>query len=116
MRTPSPHSKPTCAIRDAARIPWILRTHSRSLWAPILPLLIGCLLLAARSVSSADVPQSALTRFTYTQYHMGVDARMVVYAPDENAAVDACAAAYKRIAALDSIMSDYQQNSELNRL
>ncbi|HWD37769.1 MAG TPA: FAD:protein FMN transferase, partial [Fimbriimonas sp.] len=47
---------------------------------------------------------------------MGVDARLVVYAPNKPAAEDACAAAYERIAQLDSIMSDYQINSELNRL
>jgi thiamine biosynthesis lipoprotein len=47
---------------------------------------------------------------------MGVDARLVVYAPDRPAAEDACAAAFARIAALDSMMSDYRHDSELNRL
>lgn len=47
---------------------------------------------------------------------MGVDARIVVYAPSESVAESACRAAYKRIADLDSIMSDYRKNSELNRL
>ena len=58
----------------------------------------------------------ALTRFTYTEYHMGVDARLVVYAKDENAAVDACTAAFARIAQLDSMMSDYREDSELMKL
>ena len=58
----------------------------------------------------------ALTRFTYTQYHMGVDARLVVYAPDQPAAERACTAAFARMAALDSIMSDYRRDSELMRL
>ncbi len=58
----------------------------------------------------------ALTRFTYTQYHMGVDARLVVYARDQKRAEDACAAAFARIAALDTIMSDYRPLSELMRL
>jgi thiamine biosynthesis lipoprotein len=57
-----------------------------------------------------------LARFTYTEYHMGVDARLVVYAPDQPTAEDACAAAFARIAALDSIMSDYRRDSELMRL
>src|SRR5262249_12314877 len=57
-----------------------------------------------------------LTRFTYTEYHMGVDARLVVYAPDQRTAEDACAAAFERIAALDTIMSDYRRDSELMRL
>lgn len=47
---------------------------------------------------------------------MGVDARLVVYAPDEATAETACAAAFKRIAELDTIMSDYRKDSELNRL
>jgi thiamine biosynthesis lipoprotein len=55
-------------------------------------------------------------RFTYTQYHMGVDARLVVYAPDLQTAERACEAAFSRIATLDTIMSDYRRDSELNRL
>jgi thiamine biosynthesis lipoprotein len=47
---------------------------------------------------------------------MGVDARLVVYAPNQPAAEAACIAAFARIAALDSIMSDYRRDSELMRL
>ena len=47
---------------------------------------------------------------------MGVDARLVVYAPSLKSAEDACTAAFARMAALDSIMSDYRRGSELNRL
>jgi FAD:protein FMN transferase len=47
---------------------------------------------------------------------MGVDARLVVYAPDLKTAEEACTAAFARIAELDSIMSDYRRDSELNRL
>ncbi len=47
---------------------------------------------------------------------MGVDARIVVYAPDKTTAENACAAAFARIADLDSMMSDYRQNSELMKL
>lgn len=57
-----------------------------------------------------------LTRFSYTQYHMGVDARITLYAPDRAAAERAGSAAFARIAALDTIMSDYRRDSELNRL
>ncbi len=55
-------------------------------------------------------------RFTYTEYLMGVDARLVVYAPSKQVAQDACAAAFERIAQLDAIMSDYRKDSELMRL
>lgn len=47
---------------------------------------------------------------------MGVQARLVVYAPTEQAALEACRAAYHRIAQLDDIMSDYRPASELMRL
>jgi len=79
---------------------------------------VVCLLATGLMVTSSGAapPSAGLTRFTYTQYHMGVDARIVVYARDLATAEDACAAAFARIAALDSIMSDYQLKSELNRL
>jgi FAD:protein FMN transferase len=64
----------------------------------------------------AAAPTGALARFTYTEYLMGVDARLVVYAPDRPAAEVACTAAFARIAALDSMMSDYRRDSELTRL
>jgi thiamine biosynthesis lipoprotein len=60
--------------------------------------------------------RETLTRYSYTEYHMGVDARLVVYAPDQPTAERAGAAAFARIAALDSIMSDYRRDSELMRL
>jgi len=69
-------------------------------------------LLAATVVST---PQT-LERFTFTQYHMGVDARLVLYAPSLEAAENAGRAAFARIAELDSIMSDYRRDSELNKL
>jgi thiamine biosynthesis lipoprotein len=47
---------------------------------------------------------------------MGVDARLTVYAKTKDQAEKACAAAFERIAALDSIMSDYRKDSELMRL
>lgn len=59
---------------------------------------------------------ATLTRFTYTEYHMGIDARLVVYASHKSVAESACSAAFERIAALDTMMSDYRRNSELNRL
>ncbi len=47
---------------------------------------------------------------------MGVQARIVLYAPDESAAEKACAAAFKRIAELDDTFSDYRPTSEAMRL
>ena len=61
-------------------------------------------------------PPQGLARFSYTQYHMGIDARIVVYAKSEKQAQEACTAAFARIGELDAIMSDYRKDSELNRL
>src|SRR5205823_13400048 len=60
--------------------------------------------------------QPPLHRFNYAQIKMGVQARLVVYAPDEPTATRACAAAFVRVAQLDDIMSDYRPTSELLRL
>jgi thiamine biosynthesis lipoprotein len=68
----------------------------------------------AGDCSRADA--GPLTRFQYTQLHMGMQVRMVVYAPDEATAERACEAAFARFAELDDIMSDYRASSELMRL
>ena len=47
---------------------------------------------------------------------MGVEVRLTVYAPSKMAAERACAAAFRRIAALEDITSDYRPTSELMRL
>jgi thiamine biosynthesis lipoprotein len=62
--------------------------------------------------ANAQVP----ARFEYKEYHMGVDVRIVVYAPDQATAERACAAAFERFAELDTAMSDYRADSELMRL
>ena len=57
-----------------------------------------------------------LTRFEFTQPHMGTLFRIVCYARDAVAAERASSAAFDRIAELDHIMSDYSPNSELTLL
>ncbi len=47
---------------------------------------------------------------------MGVQARIVLFAPDSTAARRAAVAAFDRIADLDEIMSDYRRDSELMQL
>ena len=59
---------------------------------------------------------SSLKRFEFTQYHMGVDVRIVLYAADQALAERAAGAAFDRFAELDDIMSDYRPKSELMRL
>jgi thiamine biosynthesis lipoprotein len=58
----------------------------------------------------------ALARFEFSEPHMGTLYRIVLYAPDEATAQKASRAAFKRVADLDAIMSDYRPTSELMRL
>lgn len=57
-----------------------------------------------------------LRRYEYSQIQMGVATRIVVYAPTETSAKEACTAAYARVAQLEDVMSDYRPDSELMRL
>lgn len=54
-----------------------------------------------------------MTRFTFTQYHMGIDARIVLFSGSEATAEAAASAAFNRIAELEAVMSDYRKDSEL---
>lgn len=77
---------------------------------------VALLALTGGLLSAKQTQSEPLQRYEYKEYHMGVDVRIAVYAPSENAAIEACGAAFERFAELDSIMSDYRANSELMRL
>ena len=55
-------------------------------------------------------------RFEFTQVQMGMDFKLVFYAPNESAANRAADEAYARIAELNACLSDYDPDSELSRL
>lgn len=57
-----------------------------------------------------------LTRFEFSQPHMGTRFRIVLYAPDAALAARASDQAFERIARLDNTMTDYQSGSELMSL
>lgn len=78
------------------------------------PAMLLCLLFAAAGCTYTD--QGHLRRFEFSQVQMGLDFRMTLYAPDEAPARTAAAAAYARIAELNSVLSDYDPDSELSRL
>lgn len=82
----------------------------------MLSILIICCFVGGVSYSDASASQEELKRFTFIEYHMGMDARLTVYASSQEKAVNACRAAFDRIAVLDTMMSDYRKDSELNRL
>lgn len=67
-------------------------------------------------VATAIADEPRLSRFSFNEPHMGTKFEIIVYAPDETTASKAARAGFDRIAALDGIMSDYKQTSELMRL
>jgi FAD:protein FMN transferase len=78
-----------------------------------LAALIGLAPANRRAVAEA---WAADERVEFTQVHMGLPVRIVLYARDADLAARAAAAAFDRVAALDAIMSDYRRDSELNRV
>lgn len=60
--------------------------------------------------------QSALTRHEFTEIHMGMPVRMVLYAATDSAARGAARSAFRRVAELDNTFSDYRAQSEVRRL
>jgi thiamine biosynthesis lipoprotein len=61
-------------------------------------------------------PVQTRAPFEFTQVHMGMPVRMVLYAAAEADARRAAASAFARVAALEQIFSDYRPDSEVSRL
>jgi thiamine biosynthesis lipoprotein len=112
-----------CALLSAQLdTPWF-RTLRSSEAAPLLSTstTLTSTSSSIRSVSAAALPGSApilaeLSRYEYTEPHMGTTVRLVFYAKDEAEAVSAGRAAFERVAALNRTLSDYDSTSELMRL
>src|SRR2546430_17189109 len=64
---------------------------------------LACLVRGARTQE---------VRREFAELHMGVAARIELYAPDDAAARRAARAAYARIAQLQDVMSEYRPQSE----
>jgi FAD:protein FMN transferase len=62
------------------------------------------------------VPSQHLSRFEFSQPHMGTLWRITLYASDAASASNAVRSAFARVRALDQIMTDYDPDSELERL
>jgi thiamine biosynthesis lipoprotein len=57
-----------------------------------------------------------LTKFVFSQMHMGVSVRLTLFSTSQAQASSAAARAFTRFRDLDSLMSDYQNASELSQL
>lgn len=73
--------------------------------------------LAAQQGGNGAVPAAGEpTRFEFSEPHMGTEFRILFYASDSTLAQLAARQAYDKIAALEHIMSDYQEDSEISLL
>jgi len=73
---------------------------------------LASLILLATGATRAEAQQ----RFEFNELHMGVEVRIVLYAPGERQARGAARAGFDRIAALEDKMSDYRAKSEIRLL
>lgn len=94
-------SRPGSVLVKAPGVGWLL--------AGLMFVVAGC---ASREVSR----DAALQRFEFVRPQMGVPFRIVVYAPAETAAAEGAEAAFARVAQLNAILSDYDPDSEMNRV
>src|ERR1041384_6194773 len=76
-------------------------------------LVLGIALLLA---GCATKPKQELIRYEFERPEMGVPFRIVLYSPSPQLATNAAEAALQRVADLNAIMSDYEYDSELNKL
>ncbi len=77
------------------------------------------LLALATVLAALSAPPEALNpreRYEFAEMLMGMQFKLVVYAPDGESANKAAQAAFRRIQELNDVCSDYQADSELSRL
>jgi thiamine biosynthesis lipoprotein len=91
--------------------------HFGNLYRLALAVLIWVGIVGGASTAPcARASETAATKYAYSERHMGVEVRLVLYSADEPTATCAAKAVYARFAQLDHIMSDYRDDSELSRL
>lgn len=93
------------------KIPFVRGIRGLGFW-----IMAGFLLAPVQAQTPSVSTGGEPVRFTYTEVHMGIEARITLYARDQAHAEEACRAAFARIAELEQIMSDYRRDSELMRL
>ncbi len=61
-------------------------------------------------------PGSNLTRFEFTEPHMGTEFKIVLYAESDTLAERVSKEAFERVAELEQVFSDYREDSEVSKL
>ena len=77
--------------------------------ALLLGLVVGC-------AGNRPTAAPGLERFEFVRPEMGVPFRLVFYAGDASLAEKAAEAAFDRVARLNAVLSDYDPDSEMNRV
>src|SRR5688500_1119767 len=72
--------------------------------------------VVAAMLAGAAVGNEGDQRFAYEKAEMGLPFRITLYAADETTAKAAADAAFERISQLNSVLSDYDPDSEISRL
>lgn len=93
-----------------------MRSAACGLWRAGLPQAAPLFLWMFLGVGCVTRHGEALHRYEFEQPQMGLPFRIILYAAERQVATNAAAAAWKRIAELNSILSDYEEQSELSRL
>jgi thiamine biosynthesis lipoprotein len=78
--------------------------------------LVGCSSLLFVFVASGLTQTHSIHRYEYSIKRMGTRMRVVLYVQDAMAGQRAATAAFERIEELEQTLSDYREDSELNRL
>lgn len=73
-----------------------------------------CLILVC--AAAGPLRAETLDRFAFSEVHMGVSFKILLYAPDEATANRGAQVAFALISRLDAMLSDYKPDSELSRL
>jgi thiamine biosynthesis lipoprotein len=73
----------------------------------LLLIIVGC---------KSETESRPLSRFEFNEPHMGTLFSVTLYAPDADTATAAAEAAFRRVAKLDRMMTDYDPKSELMQL
>ncbi len=94
---------------------WLLLKHSAQTSKPTLSIFrnISIFLVAFYFPSTVS---AQLKRYEFTENHMGSPFKIIFYAESDSLAAEASQEVFTRVKALNSIMSDYLDGSEINRL
>src|SRR2546430_14552195 len=91
---------------------FLLSQKSAVVWLMIG--LVGCANQTPKRPTTR--PSGGLERIEYVQVHMGTRARLVVWAKDEETAVEAWSAAYRRVGGVGQVCTDYRKSSGVREL